>query len=157
MSRLFVAVIFLFLGLIFLFVRLFLLIDVENLSKEEKKKREINGWALILSTVLFFIPSLLEGWIFISSHETYSLVDDSIYFAKILCFFLLFMGIDLLYYKENIFEDWRKRSLKVPKDFKRYRNLIIIIGIIFVIIGIALIIWYYAIPFLSKYYLLDNN
>jgi hypothetical protein len=153
----FTGVIFLIIGLFSLFVRLFLMNDSNYSSKEEKKRIELNAIKILSLSIFFLVVGLIMFCYSYYIHERTSSWNDLFSFLKILCFLILINGIYLLYYKENIFLHIKSNGLNVPKDFIKYRNLIIFIGIIFVIIGIALIIWYYAIPFLSKYYLLDNN
>lgn len=155
MSIHFTSIVALIFGLIILFIRLFLINDPSDYPKEDRVKIQLDAIRILVLGIFFLVIGII---MFLYSYFTYeetSFIKDLILYLKVFCFFILMVGIILLYYKENIFCHIKSNGLKVPKDFRKYRSLIIFIGIIFVITGLVLIIWYYAIPFISKYYLID--
>jgi magnesium-transporting ATPase (P-type) len=131
--------------------------DPSDYPKEEREKIRLDIIRIMSISIFFLIVGLLMFFYSYYTNEETHLLEDFYLYMRIFCFFIMLVGIFLIYYKENIFLHTKLNALKVPKDFKKYRGIIIFVGVVLVIIGLLLIIWFYAIPYISKYYLINNN
>ena len=53
---------------------------------------------------------------------------------------ILFLGVVFIFYKEKMFEDWKKNGYRVLVDFTKHRSHILLIGTLLVVIGFILIV-----------------
>ncbi len=129
-------------GLFALIIRLFFFVDIKEVDKLYLKKVKLNSFVLIILSILFISDSIFIFFMFYEDFRNpVELLREDFYKGKI--FFgvlILFLGAVFIYYKEKMFEDWKKNGYRVPVDYARYRPQILLIGTSLVIVGFILII-----------------
>ena len=142
MSALSVSIIFFVVGLLVLITRLFFFVDIKAVDKADINRIKINSFSLIIISILLICEGI---FIFIMDYKDYinpvdTLIEDfykgKIFFGAI----ILFLGAVFIYYKEKMFEDWKKNGYRVPANYAKYKPHIIIIGASLVVSGLILII-----------------
>ncbi|MFI5237543.1 MAG: hypothetical protein ACHQLA_06390 [Ignavibacteriales bacterium] len=142
MSALSVSLISFIGGLFFLIIRLFFFVDIKEVDKLYLKKVKLNSFLSIILSILFISESVLLFFIFYEDFKNpVEILEEDFYKGKI--FFgslIIFLGAVFIYYKEKIFEDWKKIGYRVPANYFKYRLHIILIGILLVVVGFIMIV-----------------
>ena len=142
MSALSVSIIMFFGGLLALIIRLFFFVDIKEVDKSDLNRIKINSFLLIILSILFISESVFIFFMFYEDFKNpVEVLKEDFYKGKI--FFgalILFLGVVFIYYKEKMFEDWKKNGYRVPVDYTKYRPQILLIGTSLVIVGFILII-----------------
>jgi len=140
MSGFTASILSLLVGLIFLIIRLFFFVDLNEIEKSKLNQLKSNSFSLIFSSILFLIIGIVLFAI------TYPKIDDPINtitndILEVKYFiggFFVFLGIVFSFYRDKIFISWGKNGYKVPSNTTKYKNTILFIGIILILIGVTL-------------------